>query len=69
MTRLHVPNVEGLDHPVNRRFEMFDFLRFHATDDTVFAFLVVNDLPVTLSDPKGLFPSDAFITQLRLLIK
>lgn len=33
----------------------------------VFVFVVQKDTPVTLSDDAGLFPSDALVTQLRLI--
>lgn len=45
----------------------FDFLETHHQDDKVLVFVVANRQPVILEDEAGLFPSDALITQLRLI--
>lgn len=46
-----------------------DALFAHRADDKVFVFVVVDGQAVTLEDGWDLFPSDALITQLRLLEK
>jgi hypothetical protein len=46
----------------------FEFLRAHRTTDRVYVFIVDKEQAVTLEDDHGLFPSDALITKLRLMI-
>jgi hypothetical protein len=46
----------------------FSFLNCHVGDKKAFVFVVKNGEAVTLEDDPDLFPSDALIGQLRLLI-
>jgi hypothetical protein len=46
----------------------FEFLRAHRTTDRVYVFIVDKEQAVTLEDDHGLFPSDALITKLRLMV-
>lgn len=46
----------------------FAYFSTHYTGEKVFAFIVVKDQPVTLEDEGALFPSDTFMTQLRMLM-
>lgn len=39
-----------------------------AVDDTVYLWIITPKGPVTLEDPADMFPSDALITQINLLI-
>jgi len=46
----------------------FDALHAHqVSPDKVIVFVIANGQPVTIEDDGGLFPSDALITQLRIL--
>lgn len=47
----------------------FDALETHYAGEKVFIFAVVDDKPVVLEDESALFPSDALVTQLRLIQK
>jgi len=47
--------------------QLFDFIAAHAGPRTTFVFVVSKGQPVTLEDDNELFPSDALVTQLRLL--
>jgi hypothetical protein len=47
----------------------FDALETHWAGEKVFLFVVVDAKPVVLEDESALFPSDALITQLRLIQK
>ncbi len=58
--RLRVP--EGAMFP-------FGALETHYAGEKVFVFVVVDAKPVVLEDESSLFPSDALITQLRLIQK
>ena len=58
--RLRVP--EGAMFP-------FDALETHYAGEKVFIFVVVDAKPVVFEDESSLFPSDALITQLRLIQK
>ena len=41
---------------------------FLGTDNQVHVFMVMDNKPITLTEPWDLFPSDTLITQLRLLV-
>lgn len=41
---------------------------FCGTDNQVHVFMVMDNKPITLTEPWDLFPSDTLITQLRLLL-
>lgn len=47
----------------------FDALETHYAGEKVFIFVAVDDKPVVLEDESALFPSDALVTQLRLIQK
>lgn len=65
-----------LSDMVNSRFAMKDDLLskatysyfHHLTDDKITIFIVYNEQPSILDDDANLFPSDALITKLRLLL-
>ncbi len=47
--------------------KLFDFIAAHQHADTVFVFIVHDGKNVVIKDNEKLFPSDALITQIRLL--
>jgi len=47
---------------------LFQDMHTSFANDKVFVFIVTKDQPLTLEDDAGMFPSDALITQLRLLM-
>lgn len=49
--------------------EPFEFFDVHEAPNEMIIFAVVNGKPITLSDEKTLFPTDALITKLNLLRK
>jgi hypothetical protein len=57
--RLHVPDHTKLP---------FHYLSTALTDDKVFVFIIIDGQAVTLSDERAIFPSDALVTQVRLLM-
>lgn len=44
------------------------FLEAHLSDKIVYVFMVHNGQPAVLEDEWGLYPSDALITKMRLLL-
>lgn len=52
-------------HPRDEPFEHFNT---GLTNDKVYLFLIYKKSPVMLEDDRAMYPSDALITQLRLLI-
>lgn len=46
----------------------FDHLNTHLADDKVYVFLVLKGKAMLIEDDAGMFPSDTFITQLRLIL-
>ncbi len=54
--------VEGQQWP-------FDFLETHLSGERVLVFTAIGDKHVVLEDASELFPSDALVTQLRLIAK
>jgi hypothetical protein len=46
----------------------FDCLKAHRCSDKVVVFIVCKDQPVMIEDDHGLFPSDALVTKLRLML-
>jgi hypothetical protein len=48
---------------------MCDFLQCHVGISSVNVFVVVDDQPTILTDPIEMFPSDALIAQMRLILK
>jgi hypothetical protein len=47
----------------------FDCLKAHRCSDKVVVFIVHKDQPVMIEDDHGLFPSDALVTKLRLMLE
>lgn len=46
----------------------FEFIQAYVKDNVAVVFIVHGGKPVTIEDDAGLFPSDALITKLRLLL-
>lgn len=46
----------------------FHYLSTALTNDKVFVFIIIDGQAVTLSDERAIFPSDALVTQVRLLM-
>lgn len=58
--RLRIPEGERMP---------FDDIHTSLGKEKIFVFILQNDKPVVLEDDIGLFPSDALVTQLRLIAK
>lgn len=47
---------------------LFEFMRVHMCSDKAVVFIVHQDQPIMIEDDLGLFPSDALISKLKLLL-